>query len=212
MKNRKTNKSWITDHINDPWVKLAQKEGYRARSAYKLKEIDEVFHLIAPGQTVVELGSTPGAWSQYLRQKIFDNHKNPHKEGLILALDILPMQPVPDVHFVQGDFLEDATVEFLKEKLAGRAVDVVVSDMAPNLSGHASTDAARVQYLVELAIDFSSTYLKAGGSLVAKVFHGTGYDELVRAFRENFKIVKAFKPKASRDRSAETYLVGLHRL
>jgi 23S rRNA (uridine2552-2'-O)-methyltransferase len=197
----KVNRNWLHDHINDPWVKLAQKEGYRARAAYKLREIDESLNLVRPGQLVVDLGSTPGAWSQYLRRRMAST-------GVVIALDILPMDPIEGVTFIQGDFREAAVLAQLEQAVGGRLADVVVSDMAPNLSGIASADAARVGHLIELAMDFSLHHMKPEGALVAKVFHGSGYNELVQAFKAQFKIVKAIKPKASRDRSSETFLVG----
>ena len=197
----KVNRNWLHDHINDPWVKLAQKEGYRARAAYKLREIDESLHLVQPGQLVVDLGSTPGAWSQYLRRRMAST-------GVVIALDILPMDPIEGVTFIQGDFREASVLAQLEQAVGGRLADVVVSDMAPNLSGIASADAARVGHLIELAMDFSLHHLKPEGALVAKVFHGSGYNELVQAFKGQFKVVKAIKPKASRDRSSETFLVG----
>ncbi|WP_038209237.1 RlmE family RNA methyltransferase [Xenophilus azovorans] len=204
--SKKVNKAWLNDHVNDPWVKLAQKEGYRARAAYKLKEIDEALGLIRPGQVVVDLGSTPGAWSQYVRRRLAPAGR---VEGAIVAVDILPMEPLDAVTFLHGDFREEAVLAQLEEVLAGRPVDVVVSDMAPNLSGVSSADAARIAHLVELAVDFSVHHLRPQGALVAKVFHGGAYDELVRLFRASFRQVKTFKPKASRDRSAETFLVGI---
>ena len=208
-KSKKVNRAWLNDHVNDPYVKLAQREGYRARAAYKLKEIDEALRLIRPGQTVVELGSAPGAWSQYLRRKLApEGAASGALNGRIIALDILPMEAVEDVHFLQGDFREDAVLHQLEAVLQGNKADVVVSDMAPNLSGIASADAARVGHLIELAMDFSLHHLKPEGALVAKVFHGSGYNELVQAFKGQFKVVKAIKPKASRDRSSETFLVG----
>ncbi|GAP34646.1 RlmE family RNA methyltransferase [Piscinibacter sakaiensis] len=214
IKSRKVNKAWLNDHVNDPYVKLAQREGYRARAAYKLKEIDEVFGLIRPGQCVVDLGAAPGAWSQYVRRRFAPRAAGSGGaaagalNGRILALDLLPLEPIEGVEFIQGDFREDAVLAELESALAGRRVDVVVSDMAPNLSGIDSADAARVAHLVELALDFAARWLVADGALVCKVFHGAGYDELVAAFRRQFRHVKVHKPKASRDRSAETFLVG----
>ncbi len=212
-KSSKVNRAWINDHVNDPWVKLATKEGYRARAAFKLREIDEVFGLVKPGQLVVDLGSTPGAWSQYLRRKM-GNVNGPAgatatQNGTIIALDLLPMDPVEGVIFFQGDFREDAVLQQVVTQMNGRLADVVVSDMAPNLSGIASADTARIDHLIELAIDFSQAHLKPQGALVAKVFHGAGYDELVKRFKAAFKTVKPHKPKASRDKSSETFLVGI---
>lgn len=206
--SKKVNKAWLNDHVNDTYVKLAQHEGYRARAAYKLKEIDEQFGLVRPGALVVDLGSAPGAWSQYLRRRM-GTSAGGQLAGTLLALDILPMEPVEGVRFLQGDFREDAVLEQLETELAGRKVDLVVSDMAPNLSGIAAADGARISNLVELALDFSRAHLQAQGALVAKVFHGQGYDALVQAFRAQFRVVKVLKPKASRDKSSETFLVGI---
>ena len=209
-KSKKVNKAWLNDHLNDPYVKLAQKEGYRARAAYKLKEIDETLGLIRPGHLVVDLGSTPGAWSQYVRRKLApEGAAAGVLAGQILALDLLPMEPIEGVTFVQGDFREPEPAAELERLLAGRKADVVVSDMAPNLSGIPSSDAARVAHLVELAIEFAQGHLKPEGALVCKVFHGSGYSQLVKEFKERFRVVKPVKPKASRDKSSETFLVGI---
>jgi 23S rRNA (uridine2552-2'-O)-methyltransferase len=214
-KSAKVNKAWLNDQINDPYVKLARKEGYRARAAYKLKEIDEALHLIKAGQVVVDLGSTPGAWSQYLRRRFAPRSAGSGGaaagalDGTIIALDVLPMEPIEDVHFIEGDFRDEAVAAALAASLQGRAVDLVLSDMAPNLSGVAVSDAARVAHLVELAIDFAARHLKGDGALVAKAFHGSGYSQLVERFKQSFRVVKAIKPKASRDKSAETFLVGI---
>ena len=214
-KSKKVNKAWLHDHMNDPYVRLAQAEGYRARAAYKLKEIDEVFRLFKPGQVVVDLGSTPGAWSQYLRRRFapkvagVGGAATGELDGTLLALDILPMEAIDGVQFLQGDFRDDAVMHGLEAALAGRPVDVVVSDMAPNLSGIASADAARMADLVELAVDFAERHLRPEGALVAKVFHGSGYSQLVERFKRSFRVVKPHKPKASRDRSSETFLVGV---
>jgi 23S rRNA (uridine2552-2'-O)-methyltransferase len=209
-KSKKVNKAWLNDHINDPYVKMAQRDGYRARAAYKLKEIDEALRLFKPGQVVVDLGSTPGAWSQYLR-RIFApaGAAVGELDGTIIALDILPMEPIEGVTFIQGDFREEAVAEQLSALLAGRPVDVVVSDMAPNLSGVAASDSARISHLVELALEFALDHLKPQGALVVKCFHGSGYSQLVKLFKEHFRVVKPIKPKASRDKSAETFLVGV---
>ncbi|RZL62938.1 MAG: RlmE family RNA methyltransferase [Variovorax sp.] len=207
---KKVNKAWLHDHINDPYVKLATREGYRARAAYKLKEIDETLGLIRPGQLVVDLGSTPGAWSQYVRRRMSPGGAAAGAlDGTIIALDLLQMEPIEGVIFLQGDFREDAVLDQLAVVMGGRLADVVVSDMAPNLSGIASADTARIAHLVELAIDFTQRHMKAEGALVAKVFHGSGYDDLVRLFKANFRTVKRLKPKASRDKSSETFLIGL---
>ena len=208
--SKKVNKSWLNDHVNDTYVKLAKKEGYRARAAYKLKEIDEQLDLIHPGDVVVDLGSTPGAWSQYVRRRMSPTGAAVGElNGTIIALDILPMEPVEGVNFILGDFREDAVLAQLNDAVAGRAVDVVVSDMAPNLSGIESADAARIAHLVELAVDFAQNHLKPDGALVVKLFHGSGYSQLVLLFKEVFKVVKPIKPKASRDKSSETFLAGI---
>jgi 23S rRNA (uridine2552-2'-O)-methyltransferase len=209
-KSKKVNRAWLHDHLNDPYVKLAQKEGYRARAAYKLKEIDETLKLVRPGQVVVDLGAAPGAWSQYLRRRFApDGAAAGTLHGTLIALDVLPMEPVEGVQFIQGDFREDEVAEQLVQALAGRPVDLVVSDMAPNLSGIESADAARMAHLVELAVEFAGRHLKPDGALVAKCFHGSGYSQLARLFKDRFRVVKPIKPKASRDKSAETFLVGL---
>jgi 23S rRNA (uridine2552-2'-O)-methyltransferase len=209
-KGKKLNKAWLHDHINDPYVKLAQREGYRARAAYKLKEIDEALGLIKPGQVVVDLGSAPGAWSQYLRRRMApQGAASGELNGTIIALDVLAMDAIEEVHFLQGDFREDVVAAQLKTVLSGRAVDVVVSDMAPNLSGIAAADSARIGHLVELAVQFSLENLSPQGALVCKVFHGSGYSQWVKLFKESFRVVKPIKPKASRDRSSETFLVGI---
>jgi 23S rRNA (uridine2552-2'-O)-methyltransferase len=211
--SKKVNKAWLNQHVNDPYVKMAQKDGFRARAAYKLKEIDESLGLIRPGQAVVDLGSTPGAWSQYLRQRLSPQGAAVGAlDGTIVALDLLPMDPIEGVHFIQGDFREDTVLAALEQTLTDKgvaAVDVVVSDMAPNLSGIDSVDAARIGLLVELAVDFSVAHLKPDGALVVKLFHGGAYDDMVALFRRTFRVVKPIKPKASRDKSSETFLVGM---
>ena len=214
-KSKKINKAWLNDHVNDPYVKLAHREGYRARAAYKLKEIDEALGLIKPGQVVVDLGSAPGAWSQYLRRRFAPRSAGTggaavgELMGTIIALDILPMEPIEGVQFIQGDFREESVLAQLHQAVAGRPVDVVVSDIAPNLSGIESADAARIEHLIELALEFAQGHLRPGGALVAKVFHGSGYSQLVQRFKNQFRVVKPLKPKASRDKSAETFLVGI---
>lgn len=231
-KGKKLNKAWLNDHLNDPYVKMATRDGYRARAAYKLKEMDEVLGLIKPGMTVVDLGSAPGAWSQYLRRKLSGTAgasmigsnrviaadaktgaASGALSGRIVALDILPMPPVEDVTFILGDLREDSVLAQLHETLGGAAsfskVDCVVSDMAPNLSGVESADAARMCHLVEIAVEFAKSHLTPEGALVVKVFHGSGYSQLVKLFKETFEVVKPMKPKASRDKSAENFIVGM---
>ena len=209
-KSGKVNRAWLNDHINDPYVKLAKREGYRARAAFKLKEIDETLGLIRPGQLIVDLGSTPGAWSQYVRRKLSPAGAAVGElDGGIIALDILPMEPVEGVVFLQGDFREPDVLERLALEMKGRLADHVVSDMAPNLSGIESADAARIAHLVELAIEFALSHMKPDGALVVKVFHGSGYSQLAKLFKETFRVVKPIKPKASRSNSSETFLVGI---
>ncbi|MFN4114940.1 MAG: RlmE family RNA methyltransferase [Inhella sp.] len=214
-KSKKLNKAWLNEHVNDPYVRDAQKEGYRSRAAYKLKEIDEQLGLIKPGQVVVDLGASPGAWSQYLRRRFAPKVAGQggaavgKLQGRILALDLLDFEPIEGVEFLQGDFREQQVADRLAEMLGDDIVDLVVSDMAPNLSGIEVTDAARIDHLVELAIEFAQTHMKPTGTLVCKVFHGSGYNELVARFKAAFQVVKPIKPKASRDKSAETFLVGM---
>jgi 23S rRNA (uridine2552-2'-O)-methyltransferase len=209
-KSKKVNRAWLNDHVNDPYVKLANREGFRARAAYKLKEIDETLSLVKPGHLVVDLGSAPGAWSQYLRRRLSPGGAAAGElNGTIIALDLLPMEPVEGVQFIQGDFREPQVLAQLESLLAGRKADVVVSDMAPNLSGIASADTARIAHLVELGIEFAVGHMKPEGALVAKVFHGAGYAELVKQFKETFRTVRPLKPKASRDKSSETFLIGI---
>lgn len=215
VKSSKVNRAWLNDHVNDTYVKLAKKEGYRARAAYKLQEIDETLHLIKPGQLVVDLGSAPGAWSQYVRRRLSPKSATGggaaagELNGRIIALDLLPMEAIEGVLFIQGDIREDAVLAQLAEHMQGQKADVVISDMAPNLSGISSADAARIEHLIELALEFAQDHLKPEGALVAKVFHGGSYDALVRRFRETFVTVKRIKPKASRDKSSETFLIGM---
>ncbi len=219
MAKNKFNTSWLHDHINDPYVKLAQKHGYRARAAYKLKEIDEADRLIRAGDVVIDLGATPGSWSQYVRERL---KKGAGIDGRIIALDLLPMEPIADVDFFLGDFREDEVLGQLEARLAdlvaaspdGRCVDLVLSDMAPNLSGVGLADAARMQHVIELATDFAVRYLKPKGALLVKAFHGSGYSQIVESLKREFTTVAPRKPKASRDRSSETFILarGLKRL
>ena len=214
-KSKKVNKAWLADHINDPYVKLAQREGYRARAAYKLKEIDETLGLIKPGQVVVDLGAAPGAWSQYLRRRFAPKEAGMggaavgQLNGTIIALDLIAIEAIEGVQFILGDFNDEPVLAELEAALSGRPVDLVLSDMAPNLSGIASSDAARVAHLVELALSFSLAHLRPEGALVVKLFHGSGYSQLVELFKKTFRVVRPIKPKASRDRSSETFLVGI---
>ncbi len=210
-KSSKVNRAWLNEHVNDAYVKLAQKEGYRSRAAYKLQEIDETLRLIKPGDLVIDLGSAPGAWSQYVQRKLSPRAVAVEfglARGRILALDILPMVAVEGVLFLQGDFRDDAVLQRLTLELQGFKADLVLSDMAPNLSGIESADSARIEHLVELALEFAARELKPQGALVAKVFHGGAYGGLLARFKQTFEVVKPIKPQASRGRSSETFLVG----
>ena len=194
----------MQEHLNDAFVKQAQKDGYRARAAYKLIEIDDKDHLIKPGMAVVDLGSAPGSWSQVVAHRL-------KGQGKIIALDILPMVGIGGVDFIQGDFREDSVLEELESRLNGQPIDLVISDMAPNISGIGSVDQANAAYLTELAVDFSLKWLKPNGNFLVKVFIGSGFEEIVKLMRESFEKVVTRKPKASRDRSSEVYLLGLKR-
>ncbi|MDY7538319.1 RlmE family RNA methyltransferase [Undibacterium sp. RTI2.1] len=207
MAKNKFNQNWVHDHINDPYVKLAQKEGYRARAVYKLKEIDEAEKLIKPGQIIVDLGATPGSWSQYVRNKLAGKDGGGIL-GEIFALDLLLMEPIADVQFIQGDFREADVLNQLEAKLLGRKLDLVLSDMAPNLSGNSTVDAARIEYIIELAVEFSNAHLKPSGALLVKCFHGPAYNTIVIMFKTQFKTVISKKPKASKDKSSEIFLLG----
>ncbi len=201
MKRTRTSKGWMQEHVNDEYVKRAQRDGYRARAAYKLIEIDDKDHLIKPGMVIVDLGSTPGSWSQVVTQRL-------KGQGKIIALDLLEMQPIPGVQFIQGDFREDAVLAQLEATLGESRVDLVIADMAPNISGISDVDQANAMYLTELALDFSYKWLKPGGHFLVKVFNGSGFEEIVKNMRQGFDKVSTRKPKASRDRSSEVYLLG----
>ena len=207
MVRKSVNKQWLHDHINDPYVKLAQKEGYRARAAYKLKEIDEAEKLIKPGQIIVDLGCTPGSWAQYARRKMAGKEGG-GIHGRIIGLDLLPMEPIADVDFIQGDFREQVVADQLVQLLGGQKLDLVLSDMAPNLSGIAAADAARIEDIVDLAIEFACQHLKPSGCLLVKCFNGSGYNQILEQFRQVFRVVSPKKPKASRDKSSELFLLG----
>jgi len=207
MAKNKLNKNWLHDHINDPYVKLAQKEGYRARAAYKLKEIDESEKLIKPGQVIVDLGCTPGSWAQYTRRKLAGADGG-GIHGTIIGLDMLPMGPISDVQYIQGDFREEDVLGQLDQLLQGRKADLVLSDMAPNLSGIPTADAARMEHLIDLAIEFSQMHMKPSGALLVKCFKDMGFTQILEKFRVEFKTVKQVKPKASRDKSSEIFLLG----
>ncbi len=207
MVRKSVNKQWLHDHIIDPYVKLAQKEGFRARAAYKLKEIDEAEKLIKPGQIIVDLGCTPGSWAQYARRKMAGKEGG-GIHGRIIGLDLLPMEPIADVDFIQGDFREQAVADQLAQLLGGQKLDLVLSDMAPNLSGIAAADAARIEDIVDLAIEFACQHLKPSGCLLVKCFNGSGYNQILEQFRQVFRVVSSKKPKASRDKSSEIFLLG----
>ncbi len=194
----------MQEHLNDEYVKRAQKEGYRARAAYKLLEIDDKDKLIKPGMTIVDLGSTPGSWSQVAVQRL-------KGQGRVIALDILEMHPIPGVEFICGDFREETVLRQLEASLNNKLVDLVIADMAPNMSGLKDVDQAGATYLTELALEFCKDWLKPGGHILVKVFIGSGFDEIIKQMRSQFEKVVTRKPKASRDRSSEVYLLGLHR-
>ncbi|MGC2048973.1 MAG: 23S rRNA (uridine(2552)-2'-O)-methyltransferase RlmE [Gallionella sp.] len=200
-KKNKTSKQWMREHVSDPFVQLAQKEGYRSRAAYKLLEIDAKDRLFKPGMVVVDLGATPGGWSQVAAAKV-------GRGGKVIALDLLPMDPLAGVDFIQGDFREAAVLKRLQDLLQGKPVGLVISDMAPNISGVASADQVRAMELAELAMEFALEHLKPEGSFLVKVFQGTGFESFYKLMRSRFTRVVSRKPKASRDRSSEVYLLA----
>ena len=201
MKRTRTSNAWLREHVNDTYVQRAKSEGYRSRAAFKLMEIDDRDHLIRAGEVVVDLGATPGGWSQVAAKRM-------QGKGRVIALDLLEMEPLHGVEFIQGDFREDAVLNQLETTLAGEKVGLVLSDMAPNMSGILLSDQARVMHLAELGLEFSRGWLKPNGAFLVKVFQGYGFEEFVREMRAVFKSVATRKPDASRDRSAETYLLG----
>lgn len=201
MARTRTSKAWMREHVNDTYVQLARKEGWRSRAAFKLMEIDDKDKLLKRGEVVVDLGATPGGWSQVAAKRVGDS-------GMIVALDLIEMEPLHGVDFIQGDFREDDVLAKLEEKLIGRQVGLVMSDMAPNMSGVPLVDQARIMYLAELGLEFSKVHLKPEGAFLVKVFQGTDYETFLRSMREVFKVVVVRKPDASRDRSAELYLLG----
>ncbi len=201
MPRSKSSRRWLDRHVSDEFVKRAQREGYRSRAAYKLLEIQARDRILRPGQWVVDLGAAPGGWCQVARTLVGPG-------GRVVALDILPMEPLADVELIQGDFRDEAVLQRLRASLAGHPVDLVISDMAPNVSGVVAVDQPRAMYLAELALAVARELLKPGGALVTKVFQGEGFDELVRALRESFTRVVTRKPKASRASSREVYLVA----
>lgn len=201
MSRSKSSKAWLKEHFDDPFVKQSQRLGYRSRACFKLLEIQEKDSIIKPGMTVVDLGSAPGGWSQVVSELIGD-------QGKIIASDILPMDPLPDVEFIQGDFTEDEVYEQILTAMAGELADLVISDMAPNMSGMKDVDQPRAMYLVELAVDLAQQTLKPGGVFLAKVFQGEGFEALMKNLRQNYQQVITRKPDSSRARSSEVYLLA----
>ena len=205
-KKNRFSSSWLHDHINDPYVKMATQQGYRARAAFKLIEILDHYKLLKAGARVVDLGSAPGSWSQVIRDRLKTPGGGIH--GKIIAVDILTMEPIADVIFLEGDFREEKVLVALENLLENQKVDLVLSDMAPNLSGVAMADAARISHLNEIAMEFALSHLKPAGTLIVKSFHGSGFSQTVKAFKNHFVAVNEHKPKASRDASSETFLVA----
>jgi len=201
MKRTRTSNAWLREHVNDPYVQRAKAEGYRSRASFKLMEIDDRDHLIRSGEVVVDLGATPGGWSQVAAKRM-------KAKGRVIALDLLEMDPLHGVDFIQGDFREESVLKKLETMLAGEKVGLVLSDMAPNMSGILLSDQARVMHLAELGLEFSRNWLKPEGAFLVKVFQGYGFDDFVREMRQIFRTVSSRKPDASRDRSAEVYLLG----
>jgi len=203
MASRRSRSSerWLREHFADPYVKRARAEGARSRALFKLEEIDQREHLLRPGMLVLDLGAAPGAWSQYARRRV-------GPAGRVIASDILPIEPIPGVQFLQGDFREESVLAALREALGAAAVDVLLSDMAPNLSGMDAIDAPRGLYLAELALDLADETLKPEGCALIKVLQGAGFEELVRTARRRYQRVRFVKPAASRSRSPETYLLA----
>ena len=204
MARSKSSSRWLQEHFSDPYVKRAQAEGWRSRAVFKLEELIERDHLLKPGMVVVALGAAPGGWSQVVNERL-------RGSGRIVALDILPMQGIAGVDFIEGDFREESVLRQLEAKLSGATVDLVLSDMAPNMSGVAVVDQARMMHLAELALDFARQWLKPGGAFLIKLFQGAGFDEYVRNLRADFERVSIRKPKASRARSAEVYALATGR-
>jgi len=204
MARSKSSSRWLREHFDDEYVQRAQREGWRSRAVYKLAELDQKYRLLKPGMAVVDLGAAPGGWSQYAARVL-------GAKGRIIALDILPMDSLPGVVFIEGDFRDEAVLARLEAELGGQAIDLVMSDMAPNISGMGAVDQPRAMYLVELAVDFARQHLRAGGTFVAKVFQGESFDALVQDLRQDFDRVVVRKPKASRPRSREVYLVATGR-
>ncbi len=203
-KRSKSSERWLREHESDAYVKRARQEGLRSRAAFKLEELDAAERLLRPGMVVVDLGAAPGGWSQYAAKAL-------NGKGTVIALDVLPMDALPGVEFIQGDFREPEPLKALKDALAGRPVDLVMSDMAPNMSGIDAVDQPRQLYLAELALEFCREVLRPGGTFLAKVFQGAGFDDYLRSVRREFAKVRMKKPPASRARSAEMYLLATGR-
>ncbi|UCD69019.1 MAG: 23S rRNA (uridine(2552)-2'-O)-methyltransferase RlmE [Betaproteobacteria bacterium] len=201
MARSKSSRRWLREHFDDEYVKKAQRDGYRSRAVYKLEEIQQKDRLIKPGMTVVDLGAAPGSWSQYACALV-------GRKGKVVATDILPMEPLPGVSFVQGDFREDAVLEQLLQDLEGRSVDLVMSDMAPNISGVGAVDQPRAMYLAELAVEFAQRVVRPGGELLVKIFQGEGFDALLKELRSQYEKVVIRKPRSSRARSREVYALA----
>jgi 23S rRNA (uridine2552-2'-O)-methyltransferase len=201
MARSKSSRRWLREHFDDEYVKKAQREGYRSRAVYKLEEIQQKDRLIKPGMTVVDLGAAPGSWSEYASALV-------GRQGKVVATDILPMEPLPGVSFVQGDFREDAVMERLLQVLEGRSVDLVMSDMAPNISGVGAVDQPRAMYLAELAVEFAQRVVRPGGELLVKIFQGEGFDALLKELRSQYDKVVIRKPRSSRARSREVYALA----
>jgi len=201
IKKNKTSKQWMHEHVNDPYVQLAQKEGYRSRAAYKLLEIDDKSHIFQNSTVVVDLGATPGGWCQVATKKM-------GRGGKVIALDLLPFDPLPGVDFIQGDFRDAVVLKRLQDLLDGKQIGLVISDMAPNISGVTSADQARAMYLAELAMAFALEHLQPSGIFLVKVFQGVGFEDFLKQMRNHFIKVVARKPKASRGRSTEVYLLA----
>lgn len=200
-RQHKKSKAWMHEHVTDPYVQRAKAEGWRSRAVFKLMEIDGKDHLLKPGMVVVDLGAAPGSWCQYVARRI-------QPGGKLIALDLLEMTPLAGVEFIQGDFRDEGPLRQLEFALAGRRVDLVLSDMAPNMSGISVSDDARVMHLAELTLEFAREHLKPGGDMLVKVFQGAGFMALREAITESFERLLVRKPAASRDRSAETYLLA----
>ena len=204
MARTKSSRRWLKEHFDDAYVLRAQREGYRSRAVFKLEELDGKYQFLKPGMTVVDLGAAPGGWSQYARTRV-------GAKGRVIALDILAMDPIDGVEFLQGDFRDDAVLARLVQSLGGQMADLVMSDLAPNISGMQAVDQPRAMYLVELVADLAGRILRPGGSLLTKVFQGEGFDALVRELRSQYERLVVRKPRASRPRSREVYLLATGR-